>query len=163
AIRHQHAQFFLTRAEAEHGRPERLQGERDNLRAALAWVLERGEAELGFRFAEALIWFWPRCGPISEGREYLAKLLALLTTPARLEARSHTLDSAATLAYQQGDYGAARAFYQESLAICQELGQRERVGSRNHWLGWIAREQGDYERARTHGEQGLVIAQELGN
>jgi predicted ATPase/class 3 adenylate cyclase len=163
AIRRQHALFFLTLAERECDRQERLQRERGNLRVALGWVLECGEAELGFRFAAALTGFWLWCGPTSEGREYLRRLLALLTTPTLLEARAHTLDSAGTLAWFSGDYGAARGFYEESLAICQELGQKDRAGSCHLQLGSIARQHGDYERARTHYEQSLVIARESGN
>jgi tetratricopeptide (TPR) repeat protein len=168
-VRDQHRDWFLALAEEEHDRAEkerngleRLQGERDNLHAALGWVLERGEVELGFRFAEALTWFWYEYG-LAEGREYLARLLALLRAPSQLDARGRTLDSAATLAQQQGDHGAAEAFYQESLAISQELGQRQRVGSCRFHLGWVAHAQGDFERARAQFEQGLAIAQELGD
>ena len=37
------------------------------------------------------------------------------------DARARTLDSVATLAFDQGDYGAARACYEESMAICEAL------------------------------------------
>src|SRR6185436_13690133 len=150
-------------AEAERDRPEKLKGERDNLRAALGWALERGEAELGFRFGEALIGFWSHYQQESEGRESLSRLLALLETPSLRDARAHTLDTAATLAFDQGDYGAAQAFYEESLAICQQLGQQERVGTRHFQVGWIAVEQRDYQRAGAHFEQSRVMAQQLAN
>jgi predicted ATPase/class 3 adenylate cyclase len=165
AIRRQHALFFLTLAEAEREQEQRLVAERDNLRAALAWVLESGEAGLGFRFAEALIewWVWHTGSPAAEGRAYLARLLALLTSPSLQEARARTLDSAGSLASAQSDYGAARAFYEESLAICEELGQRDRVGSRHGKLGRVAKEQGDFERVRAHFEQSLRIAREVGD
>jgi predicted ATPase len=167
AIRRQHAQFFLTLAgkTAEHALTgwAGLQAERDNLRAALGWVLESGEAERGFRFGEALIWWWHTGSLAEEGRAYLARLLPLLTSPSLREARAHTLDSAGSLAFLQWDCGAARAFYEESLAICEALGQRERVGSRHTNLGLLARQQGDLERARTHYEQSLRIAREVGN
>jgi predicted ATPase/class 3 adenylate cyclase len=160
-IRRQHARFFLALAEAERDRPERLMGDWDNLRAALGWALERGEADLGFRFGEALVWFWYPYQRFSEGREYMARLLALLETPSLMDARARTLDSAGTLASDQGDYGTARAYYEESLAICQALGQRDRVASRHFQLGWVALEQGDYPRAGAHYEQSRVMSLEL--
>jgi tetratricopeptide (TPR) repeat protein len=161
AIRRQHAQYFLTLAETEREQEQRLVAERDNLRAALGWVLERGEAGLGYRFAEALIGWWHTGSPAAEGRAYLARLLALLTSPR--EARADTLDSAGTLAFFQCDYGEARAFHEESLAIGEELGDRGWVFSQHANLGFVAREQGDLERARTHFEQSLRIAREAGN
>jgi predicted ATPase len=162
AVRRRHTEFFVRLAARERGHPERLQVERGNLRAALAWVLECEEVELGFQLAEALVWFWHDCGPASEGREYLTRLLVLLKKAGLWEKVSQTLDSAGTVAYHQSDYEAARGFYEESLAICQELGQRDRVGSRHFWLAYMAREQGYPERACGHYEQSLAIARELG-
>ena len=50
---------------------ERLEREHDNLRAALSWVLERGEGELGLRFGGALWRFWYNRGYMSEGIGWL--------------------------------------------------------------------------------------------
>ena len=83
--RGRHAAFFL--ALAEEAEPElsgtqqglwveRLEGEHDNLRAALSWVLEREEGELGLRFGGALWRFWTARGYISEGLGWLESVLA---------------------------------------------------------------------------------------
>ncbi len=62
-IRRVHAEYFLAlaeEAEAELNGPEqrlwvkRLEGEHDNMRASLSWLLERGKAELGVRLCAAL-------------------------------------------------------------------------------------------------------------
>jgi DNA-binding NarL/FixJ family response regulator len=76
-IRHQHAEFFL--ALAEEAGPglrgpedrewlERLEREHDNMRAALSWALERGEAELALCLGGALGTFWHAHGHMGEGR-----------------------------------------------------------------------------------------------
>src|SRR5215208_3394022 len=63
-VRSRHATFFL--AVAEEAEPElagalqsvwveRLEGEHDNMREALSWLLERREAKLALRFGGA---FW---------------------------------------------------------------------------------------------------------
>jgi predicted ATPase len=62
-VHRRHAEYFLTLAEESEPRLggaeqvawfERLETENDNLRAALSWAIERGEAELGLRLARAL-------------------------------------------------------------------------------------------------------------
>jgi predicted ATPase len=65
-IRRAHAAYFLALAEeaeselkgpGQVGWLERLEAEADNLRAALSWSLERGEAETALRLAGALWWY----------------------------------------------------------------------------------------------------------
>ena len=67
AVRRRHAAFYLVLAEeAEPGLLgpqqrewlERLDSERDNIRAALGWALDAGEAEVGLRIGSALWRFW---------------------------------------------------------------------------------------------------------
>ena len=101
-LRGDHAAYYL--ALAEQAEPElhgpqqgawldRLEQEHDNLRAALAWALERGGqgapapraqpgnggagagGETGLRLAGALRWFWNLRGHVTEGRRWLERLL----------------------------------------------------------------------------------------
>jgi non-specific serine/threonine protein kinase len=80
AAKRAHTEYFL--AMAEEAEPElfgprdvegfeRLEGEHDNLRAALSWSLERGEAELALRLGGALGMFWHAHGHLGEGRRWL--------------------------------------------------------------------------------------------
>ena len=85
AVRRRHAGFYLPLA--EEAEPallgpqqlswlERLDAERDNLRAALTWATEDGEAEVGLRIGAALWRYWQLRGSATEGREHLERLLA---------------------------------------------------------------------------------------
>ena len=85
AVRRRHAGFYL--ALAEEAEPallgpqqlswlERLDAERDNLRAALTWATEENEADVGLRMGAALWRYWQLRGSDSEGRERLERLLA---------------------------------------------------------------------------------------
>jgi predicted ATPase len=82
--RHGHAVYCL--ALAKDARPEltgprqtewfgRLESEHDNLRAALSWSLERGNAETALQMNAQLWWFWYKRGHLSEGRRWLEEAL----------------------------------------------------------------------------------------
>src|SRR5262249_47555497 len=90
-----HAAYFLALAEAAEpqlsgrGQAEwlaRLEREHDNLRAALRWLVEHGDPEIGLRLCAALWRFWYMHGHLTEGRERLAELLALSDASAVSEA-----------------------------------------------------------------------------
>jgi predicted ATPase len=58
----------------------RLDREYDNLRAALQWALDQGLSTLGLQLAAGRRQFWRSRSYLSEGRHWLAAVLAL---PAR--------------------------------------------------------------------------------
>jgi tetratricopeptide (TPR) repeat protein len=162
ALRRQHAEFFL--ALVEEGPPlDRLQIEHDNLRAALAWSVETGEADVGLRLAARLEGFWADRGHVTEGRELCAQLLALPHAATRTATRALVLRTAASLATLQDDHAAERALSEETLAIHQELEDQAQIPWDYLQLGLVAREQGDYEGARSYCKQGMALAQERGD
>lgn len=118
-IQSRHAHHFLSLAiEAEHGLQgadqvqwmRRLNDENNNLRAALAWSLSTaGDAELGLRAAAALWWFWWTNGQVSEGRRWLADLLARGGSDA---ARARASLGAGILAFFAGDFAAATPLFE---------------------------------------------------
>jgi tetratricopeptide (TPR) repeat protein len=84
AVRDRHARTYLSLAEVgETGLlgPEvalwvdRLEAAHDNLRAALAWSMDR-PGDVGPRLAGALGWFWRTRLYVSEGREWLDRALS---------------------------------------------------------------------------------------
>jgi predicted ATPase len=172
ALRRRHAEYFL--ALAEEAEPEltgpeqaawleRLEEEHDNLRAALRWAEESGEAETGLRLGGALWRFWDVRGHYSEGRERLAALLALSGASGRMAARAKALNGAGNLAWSQSDYAAARSLHEEGLTIRRELGDKRDIALSLNSLGIVARRQGDYAAARSLLEKSLAIERELGN
>jgi predicted ATPase len=114
-VARQHAAYFLALAEeaepklmsAEQGRwLNRLERERDNLRAALRWALERGEMETALRLSGALGRYWFKHGYLSEGRRWLDEGLSGKSAVAP-SARAKALTSAGLLAHYQGDLSRA--------------------------------------------------------
>src|SRR6266545_3652101 len=106
---------------------DRLELDKDNLRAALRWAVTNGEAEQGLRLGGALWLFWFIRGELGEGREWLEDLLALAGEGADRAARARALLGAATLARYQGDYAAAGSLAHEALNLERELGNRRGV------------------------------------
>jgi predicted ATPase/DNA-binding CsgD family transcriptional regulator len=176
AIRQRHALYYLTLAETaeqEYGGTEqatwlqRIAIEHDNLRAALAWAMRANAepdshgSEAAFRLAGALGWFWQVRGYLSEGREWLTRLLAATDSVPQTAVGAKALNVAGRLALLQGDYRAARAHYEESLAMRRELGSKPGISSSLNNLGRVALLQGDLDQAARLLAESLGLAQEL--
>jgi predicted ATPase/DNA-binding CsgD family transcriptional regulator len=129
AIRRKHAEHYLALAEEAEPRLKgarqaewlgRLEREHGNLRAALSWSLEGGDADLGLRLAGALERFWWARGHLSEGRRWLERGLARSgASPAA--ARAKALNEAGWMALWQDDLERAVALLEEGFASFKEL------------------------------------------
>ena len=113
----------------------RLEREQENTRAALTWLIARGEAEFALNFCTALAWFWHLRGHWSEGRRWLEAALGLTQTGESLAARAKALCSAGNLAYDQDDYGNARLLLEESVTLCRTLGLQRALAAALGALG----------------------------
>ena len=169
--RRAHAMHYLRFAEeasrhlfsTEAGRWfERLEREHENLRAALAWVLEDEDEEVGSdietaaRLGSALWRFWTVRGHMSEGRTVLERVLAASKeggTPVRAKA----LVALATLCWHQGDYARVGEIMGEMLALCKQLGDQQGIAHTLLGMAGYAAQQRDYARARSLAEESLAI------
>jgi predicted ATPase/DNA-binding XRE family transcriptional regulator len=162
-IRRRQAAYFTALAEASAPQLrsgdqrtwlDRLEREHDNLRAVLAWALECGDAETALRLCGALALFWRTRGHLSEGRRWCAQALALggVASPG---ARGDALYGHGTLAHWQGDYQAAEALYQASLALRRASGDKRGVALSLNSLGILADDVGEYDRALTLQQESL--------
>jgi predicted ATPase/transcriptional regulator with XRE-family HTH domain len=133
-VRQSHASYYLALAEAaadEWNTPMkeaaivRQAREHDNMRAALQWAFDTGNSAIGIRFALALWRYWRSFGHKSEGRAWLAQLLALDEHPAdaaAVERHERALHAAAWLASDQYDFATATRLFEQSLALHPTLG-----------------------------------------
>ena len=170
AARDAHAAYFLALAEAAeprlHGPEqlawlERLETEHDNLRAALAWTLERGENETALRLTGALGEFWRVRGHLSEGRSWLDRALASGTADGGGAPRAKALQEAGTLAWCQGEYGAAAALLEESLARWRTLEDSREIASTLAFLADAVGDRGEADRATALYEEALSLFRRL--
>jgi predicted ATPase/class 3 adenylate cyclase/Tfp pilus assembly protein PilF len=173
-IKHAHAQYFL--ALAEKAVPElmganqlewleRLEIEHDNVRAALSWMLERGETELALQLGAAFSWFWEWRSYYAEGRRWLEEALRM-DSQAPAATRANALAMAGNLAERQGDYDRSVELCEEGLEL---LRQTEEGGEGKLYLLIVlialanaVGSRGDSERARELYEEGLALSQEEG-
>src|SRR5262249_22780676 len=137
--------------------------EHDNLRAALAWdEADEGRCEAGLQLAAALGPFWEMRGYLTEGRRWFAKVLGK-SGPAAAALRAKALSWAGDLAADQGDVAAARALYEEGLAIGRELEEKQVIAWSLFGLGAAARDQGEMAAAGSLFGEGLAIWRDLGD
>jgi len=106
----------------------RIEEELANLRVALGWCLERGQAgdgqalERGLLGGAQLFHFWHIRGHGVEGRAWLEQLLALSPTDPPTRGRGHALRMAAILAGLKGERARMHARAAESVAIVRRTG-----------------------------------------
>jgi non-specific serine/threonine protein kinase len=137
-----------------------LEREHNNLRAALRWCIDSGEAQPGLQLAAALWRFWYVRGFFIEGRMWLAALLALPAASERTAIRANALSAAGNLAYNQGDEAAAEVLQQESLSIWRELDDRRGIAAALDTLGALALRHGDSARATALLQESLAVKRE---
>ncbi len=148
---------------------DRVEREHDNLRAALAWARDSGEAELGLRLAEMLFWFWRRRGHVREARRWLEEFLAagpvdaLAMDSELAKLRAQALVNCGTLALLQGAYPTAVTEIEQGRALALAVGDQRtaRIALTN--LGRVASAQGDLERAAARYAESLALAREIGD
>jgi predicted ATPase len=169
ATRRAHAAHFLALAEGLRPRIEgadepavlaRYDAEHANLRAALAWALDRGEADVGLRLVAALWKFWYLRKHLAEGRSWLQRALAEGAAAAP-GLRAEALYAASSFAGTQGDYAAATRACEEGLALARRAGDPLRVAMHLFSLGMTASGLGDRPRARARFEEALTLARGL--
>jgi non-specific serine/threonine protein kinase len=134
----------------------------DNLRSALTWAIETGEAEGAVRLAAAMWWFWYLRGLITEGRTSLAAAFAI-GEQAPTEVRAEVLTGMAHLAWAQGDYAAAADRAREGVELGRAAGRKVSVAWSLHILGLIAESRGDFAAALARSEESLVVRREVGD
>jgi predicted ATPase/class 3 adenylate cyclase/Tfp pilus assembly protein PilF len=141
----------------------RLETEHDNLRAALEWTVNQGEAEAALRLAGALWRFWHVRGHWREGRDRLQVVLGLPNVSVYGTAQARALNAAGALAHNQADLSAAAALHEEALSVARKCNDPEAIADAFNHLGNVALDQGDDERATTLYQQSLALCRELGN
>ena len=155
-------QIFNRRAPGHSVWLERVEAEQDNLRAALQWSLEQGEAEIALRLGGSLSYFWQMRGNMSEGRRWVESASALPDAKQHKAAYAQALVGTGTIGWFQGPLEAARSRSEESAAIFRELGDQRGLALSLITLGQSTLFLGDVDRAGSLLEEGLALYRQTG-
>jgi predicted ATPase len=170
AIRDAHADFFLEFATiarhelegpgraAAHGRMLR---DIDNLRLALGWLVESGDAERACRLASEVARVWTNLGYLVEGGTWMSRILAMSgeVTP---ESRFDALYWASIMSSLRNDLPGARDLAHSALALARSSGNRLGQGMTLAHLGELTAYE-DADAAIAMIDQSMEIFRELGD
>jgi non-specific serine/threonine protein kinase len=136
---------------------ERLDRERPNLRAALAWLTARDRSADALRLATALGWFWTVRGYYAEGREGLTDALARVATPDPV-VRARALNALTYLVIRQSDPPAERHYLEECVNAANQTNDRTVIVEALALAGMLQRHDAP-ELAKHKLEEALALAQ----
>jgi predicted ATPase/class 3 adenylate cyclase len=141
---------------------DRCEQEHANLRAALRWAIDRGQADPAQAAAGALWRFWQQRGHLAEGRRWLEETLAMPSGQAPTAARAKALTGAGGILWWT-DQGSARAFYDEALAIERELGDPARLAEALYNEAFAVAAEHDQETAGRLLDESLELFRQVGD
>jgi predicted ATPase len=168
-LRLHHADFFLALAEEAFpelkGSPrpwlDRLEADRDNLRAVLDRHESAGRTQEALQLAGALYRFWSLRGYLLEGRDRLERLLA--RERAWTSVRVRALHGAASMASATGDPDTAERRAEEARDLAHELGDPWGEAYAVYMLAMAATEREDWSGALPFFEASLDAFRRLGD
>jgi DNA-binding CsgD family transcriptional regulator/tetratricopeptide (TPR) repeat protein len=170
-LRGRHLNLFLARVEEAEPKLNDtyqqlwlnwLEGEHDNLRAALAWSLETSQIEAGLRIAIGLTRFWEIRGHVQEGLTWFERLLTRADKGISLDVHVKSLADASFLAMFIGDAPSSMAYGLKAVALAEAAGD-EGSGVLIMALAGLAsgaRVAGDYHTAYNLEERAIQLLRE---
>ena len=137
----------------------RAELDRANLRAALGWLLEHGTVDQALLLGRRLSSLWIHRGPLSEGSQWLERVLARPGGDGVL--RAGALGRAGLIASQRGLYGEAKRLLSESLDFWRRADAPSELASDLIRLGVVTSAAGDFDGARTAFEEAVELGRRL--
>ena len=172
-----HADLFVELAEAWAGHVmasdkratlDRIEQDKDNLRAAMGWAIDTGAAGIAMRLGSALWRFWQMRGYLQEGLERLEQALALPNSHDHPEWRADALSAAAGIAYWLAEGDHSRELYEQEIEARRALGDRRGLAEALYGISftWSVRgllEERSDERARRYIREARDLFREIGD
>jgi tetratricopeptide (TPR) repeat protein len=144
----------------------RIEGEHNNIRAALEGCLASQDAENALRLLGALGWLWQIAGHFSEARDWLDRVRRLAGVADHPALHARALNHIGRHSWTQDRMEEARRLLEESEAICRSLGEagEPMLAEAWNWLGLLAlSDEHGVDRARALMRTSLALYKKLGS
>ncbi|MGH2555909.1 MAG: ATP-binding protein, partial [Actinomycetota bacterium] len=141
---------------------DRCDREHANIRAALRWAIDEGEAQRAQEAAGALWRFWQQRGHLTEGRRWFEEILGMPSGQRRTAARAKAMIGAGGIAWWQQDREGAGVFYEEALVIEREVGDPARIAEALYNLAFVVAGD-DLESAARMLQESLDLFRQVGD
>jgi predicted ATPase/DNA-binding SARP family transcriptional activator len=170
AAHQRHASYYARRAAATEAilrgpdqatGLERLDAEIENCLAAVAWSCQISDAELGLQLCWGLWRYWQTRGNLTEGRQWMVRVLELPPPACCLDLHAGVLFAAARFALLQSDESALD-LAQQCLSRSRAIGHQHHATGALTMLGHLAMQRGETATAREYYEEALTIRRDLG-
>ena len=139
-----------------------LAEEHENLRVAIAWVLENRRADLALSMADKGWWFLLTYGFAREGIQWLEAVLRV-TEGQKTAQRARVLVGASWLADEVGDLRGAERWLEEAMEIGRSTHDLEVLNAALAGLSFVVHRLGDFERGVSIAEENVAVARALQN
>jgi len=165
-----HAQYFLKLAEEADRQVRgphqikwlrRLNVMRDNLRATLEWVIETEQTEAALNIARHLSWYWYRRSELSEGRQWLGRVLALPDAQTYPESYTDALIAHAQQTWLQLGAKEARPIIEQALALARTQADRHNLARALSVLGLVLIGERNFTEAMVAGKESKTLFEEI--
>lgn len=148
---------------------DRMETEYDNLRATIQWYLTTAQITLVARMCGEIWMFWQARGYVSEGRQWLEKIVLAAgpligeQTDAFRRSMASVYNSLGSLAGAQSDFSRANEAYARSLEITRDLGDKRSIARTLNNMGIFLSQQGLYAEAESCFQESFDLKQEVGD
>jgi predicted ATPase/DNA-binding XRE family transcriptional regulator len=138
---------------------DRVRGDLESYRGALAWLIERKRPTEASGIAFGLMFFWMIRGHADEGLRWYEQILDLpgLTSAAEASAR---LGSAA-MVYTRGELGRGRRELTRAVELARDAGELLVLAQAEDLLGHVERAEGNLDIARNRFAKSLELFREM--
>jgi len=126
---------------------------------AWQYLISAGEVDQSFQVMERIAKYLDRFGQVG----LLLRMLKINTPGLKGRSLASALHIQGVVYQGFGEYPQALKYYEQSLAIDEELGDRSGVAYSLGQLGILHQIQGEYSQALKYYEQSMAIAEELGD
>jgi len=173
SFNHQHFTWYLRLAEhaaTNFSGPQQeawfaqLEGEHENIRAALAWAIDTNRSEEAARLALAMWRFWHTRTYQREGLRWLERIRELDTViPLPPTLRPRLFNALGVLSHSLRQFDRATSYHTEALRLWRALDDSIGMAQALFDIGWQQFDEMKLEQARKSARESLVLAQAMGD